>query len=88
MAGQPTEPFSYHDKGIMATIGRRSAVVELPSGPALRGTLAWLAWLGLHLIYLLGNRNRVVTLVNLSWRYLTWSRGGGMIVGDDVPDCD
>ncbi len=88
MAGQPTVPFSYHDKGIMATIGRRSAVVELPSGPALRGTLAWLAWLGLHLIYLLGGRNRVVTLVNLSWRYLTWSRGGGMIVGDDVPDCD
>jgi NADH dehydrogenase len=88
MAGQPTVPFSYHDKGIMATIGRRSAVVELPSGLRLRGTLAWIAWLGLHLIYLLGNRNRVVTLVNLSWRYLTWSRDGGMIVGDDVPDCE
>jgi NADH:ubiquinone reductase (H+-translocating) len=88
LAGQPTEPFSYHDKGIMATIGRRSAVVELPSGIRLRGTLAWLAWLGLHLIYLLGSRNRVVTLVNLSWRYLTWSRGGGLIVGDDVPEQD
>ena len=85
IAGQPTQPFSYHDKGIMATIGRRSAVVQLPRGLRLRGTLAWLAWLGLHLIYLLGNRNRVVTLVNLSWRYLTWSRGGGFIVGDDVP---
>ena len=69
----------------MATIGRRSAVVQLRGGLRLRGTLAWLAWLGLHLIYLLGNRNRVVTLVNLSWRYLTWSRGGGIIVGDDVP---
>jgi NADH:ubiquinone reductase (H+-translocating) len=85
LAGQPTLPFRYHDKGVMATIGRRSAVVELPIGVRLRGTLAWLAWLGLHLIYLLGNRNRIVTLVNLSWRYLTWSRGGGMIVGDDVP---
>jgi len=85
-AGQPTQPFQYHDKGIMATIGRRSAVVQLPVGIRLRGTLAWLAWLGLHLIYLLGNRNRLVTLVNLSWRYLTWSRGGGVIVGDDVPD--
>ena len=84
MAGQPTEPFSYHDKGIMATIGRRSAVVEIPIGIQLRGTLAWLAWLGLHLFYLLGNRNRLVTLVNLAWRYLSWSRGGGMIVGDDV----
>jgi NADH dehydrogenase len=88
MAGQPAEPFAYHDKGIMATIGRRSAVVQLPIGVRLRGTLAWLAWLGLHLIYLLGNRNRIVTLVNLSWRYLTWSRGGGVIVGDDVPDQD
>ncbi len=55
-------------------------------GLRLRGTLAWLAWLGLHLLYLLGSRNRLVTFVNLSWRYLTWSRGGGVIVGDDVPD--
>jgi NADH dehydrogenase len=86
VAGQPTKPFHYHDKGTMATIGRRSAVVELRGGLRLRGTLAWFAWLGLHLIYLLGNRNRLVTLVNLSWRYLTWSRGGGIIVGDDVPD--
>ncbi len=85
IAGQPTRPFRYHDKGIMATIGRRSAVVELRGGLRLRGTVAWFAWLGLHLIYLLGNRNRVVTLVNLAWRYLTWSRGGGVIVGDDVP---
>jgi len=84
-AGRATMAFRYHDKGTMATIGRRSAVVQLRSGLRLRGTLAWLAWLGLHLIYLLGNRNRVVTLVNLSWRYLTWSRGGGVIVGDDVP---
>jgi NADH:ubiquinone reductase (H+-translocating) len=84
IAGRPTRPFRYHDKGTMATIGRRSAVCELRGGIRLRGTLAWFAWLGLHLIYLLGNRNRVVTLVNLTWRYLTWSRGGGVIVGDDV----
>ena len=86
MAGEPTRPFRYHDKGTMATIGRRSAVVELRGGVRLRGTIAWFAWLGLHLIYLLGNRNRLVTLVNLAWRYLTWSRGGGVIVGDDVPE--
>ena len=86
LAAEPTEPFSYHDKGIMATIGSRSAVVELPVGVQLRGTLAWLAWLGLHLITLLGGRNRIVALVNLSWRYLTWSRGGGIIVGDDQPE--
>jgi NADH:ubiquinone reductase (H+-translocating) len=86
ISGQSTQPFAYHDKGIMATIGRRSAVVQLHGGLRLRGTVAWLAWLGLHLIYLLGNRNRVVTLFNLAWRYLTWSRGGGIIVGDDVPE--
>jgi NADH:ubiquinone reductase (H+-translocating) len=83
MAGQATQPFSYHDKGTMATIGRASAVVELPIGLRLRGLLAWLAWLGLHLYTLLGGRNRIVALVNLSWRYLTWSRGGGIIIGDD-----
>jgi NADH dehydrogenase len=85
IAGQPTQPFTYHDKGIMATIGHRSAVVELALGVRVRGTLAWLAWLALHLITLLGGRNRISALVNLSWRYLTWSRGGGVIVGDD-PD--
>jgi NADH dehydrogenase len=82
-AGQPTVPFSYRDKGIMATIGHRSAVVDLPSRIRLRGTLAWLSWLGLHLIELLGGRNRISAFVNLAWRYLTWSRGGGVIIGDD-----
>ncbi|HMH94448.1 MAG TPA: NAD(P)/FAD-dependent oxidoreductase [Streptosporangiaceae bacterium] len=88
IAGQDTAVFHYHDKGIMATIGSRSAVVELPVGVRLRGTLAWLAWLGLHLYTLLGNRQRINTLVNLSWRYLTWSRGGGIIVGDDPTEAD
>lgn len=81
--GEPTEPFRYHDKGIMATIGRRSAVVQLSRGTRITGTLAWLAWLALHLVYLLGNRNRVATLINLSWRYLAWGHGGGVIVGDE-----
>jgi NADH dehydrogenase len=83
--GQATVPFAYRDKGIMATIGYRSAVVQLPHRVRIRGTAAWLAWLGLHLITLLGGRNRVTTLVNLSWRYLTWRRGGGLIVGDQPP---
>jgi NADH:ubiquinone reductase (H+-translocating) len=85
LAGLATDEFSYHDKGIMATIGHRSAVVQIPHHVRIRGTLAWLAWLGLHLITLLGNRNRISALVNLSWRYLTWSRGGGVIMGDDPP---
>jgi hypothetical protein len=83
-AGQPTVPFRYRDKGIMATIGYRSAVVELPHRVRIHGTLAWLAWLALHLITLLGGRNRITALVNLSWRYLTWRHGGGFIVGDGM----
>ena len=84
-AGQDTVPFSYHDKGTMATIGSRSAVVQLNHGIRLRGTIAWLAWLALHLITLLGGRNRITALINLSSRYLSWRRGGGIIVGDDAP---
>ena len=67
----------------MATIGRRSAVVQLAHGARITGTLAWFAWLGLHLLYLLGNRNRIATLINLSWRYIAWGHGGGVIVGDE-----
>ena len=81
--GQQTEPFRYHDKGTMATIGRRSAVVQFPRRGRITGTLAWLAWLALHLFYLLGYRNRIATLINLSWRYLAWGHGGGVIVGDE-----
>ncbi len=84
-AGQGTEPFAYHDKGTMATIGSRSAVVQLNHGIRFRGTFAWLAWLALHLVTLLGGRNRINALINLSYRYLSWRRGGGIIVGDDPP---
>jgi NADH dehydrogenase len=84
-AGEGTETFHYHDKGTMATIGRRSAVVQLNHGIKFGGPLAWFAWLGLHIVTLLGNRNRISALLNLSWRYLTWSHGGGLIVGDDPP---
>jgi NADH:ubiquinone reductase (H+-translocating) len=80
---EQTEPFRYHDKGTMATIGRRSAVVQLARGERITGTLAWLAWLALHLFYLLGYRNRISTLINLSWRYVAWGHGGGVIVGDE-----
>ena len=83
--GRTAVPFRYHDKGIMATIGYRSAVVQLPHHVRIRGTAAWLSWLALHLIALLGGRNRISALVNLSWRYLTWRHGGGGIIGDHAP---
>jgi len=81
---RPTQPFSYRDKGIMATIGRRAAITEFPRGLVVRGTLGWLAWLGLHLVYLIGFRNRIVVLINWSWRYLSWGSGPRVIVGDEL----
>jgi NADH dehydrogenase len=65
----------------MATIGRRAAVAELATGTRLTGLVAWLAWLVLHLVYLLGVRNKVSVLVNWAWNYLTWDRGPRLILG-------
>lgn len=85
VVGKPTERFVYHDRGIMATIGRRSAVAQLRYGIRFRGTLAWFAWLGLHLVELLGGRNRIITFINLAYRYLTWGHGGAVLVDSDPP---
>ena len=82
--GRPTKPFRYHDKGIMATIGRRAAITEFPSGVLVKGTLGWLSWLSLHLVYLVGFRNKLIVLVNWSWRYLSWGSGPRVIVDDDL----
>ena len=60
-------------------------MVQLPHRVRIQGTAAWLAWLALHLIALLGGRNRLSALVNLSCRYLTRRRGGGGIIGDHPP---
>lgn len=75
LAGRPLEAFGYHDKGSMATIGRHDAVAEFPNGRRLSGPLGWLAWLGLHIVYLMGFRNRANVLVNWAWNYLTYDRG-------------
>jgi NADH:ubiquinone reductase (H+-translocating) len=80
--GEATQPFHYHDKGTMATIARGSAIAQLRGNIRLRGLVAWLAWLGLHIYFLLGGRNRMVTLLNLSARYLAWPRNLNVIVGD------
>ena len=80
--GKRARRFRYVDKGIMATIGRRSAVAELPLGIRFGGTLGWLSWLGLHLVFLIGFRNRVVVLVNWAWNYLKWDRGNCVILSE------
>jgi NADH:ubiquinone reductase (H+-translocating) len=82
LAGRPTRRFRYHNHGIMATIGRRSAVAELPGGLRFRGTLGWLAWLGVHLVFLIDFRNKAVVLVNWAWNYLTWDRASRVILDD------
>jgi len=79
LRGLPTQPFRYVDKGQMATIGRHEAVTELPGGRRLAGPVGWLAWLGLHLVYLVGFRNRALVLVNWAWNYLTYDRGSRLL---------
>jgi NADH dehydrogenase len=80
--GEATKEFRFHDKGIMATIGRNAAVAELPHGVVVKGRMGWLAWLGLHLWYLVGFRNRLRVLINWTWRYFDWPSGPRLIVAD------
>jgi NADH dehydrogenase len=87
LEGVETESFRYVDKGSMATIGRHAAVAQLPGGIRLRGTVGWLSWLALHLIMLVGFRNRVNVLVNWAWNYLTYDRASRLIL-NDPPDRD
>ncbi len=78
-AGQPLQPFKYIDKGSMATIGRHKAVVEVGKF-RMSGPLAWYAWLWLHLFYLLGGRNKIGTIADWTWNYLTFDRGNRHIM--------
>lgn len=70
---QPLIPFRYRDPGIMATIGRNSAVAQLKR-VSLRGFIGWLAWLLLHLVLLIGFRNRFAVLLNWAWEYIFYDR--------------
>jgi len=81
---EPRTDFHYLDKGTMATIGRRAAVAELPRGITLTGGIAWLSWLALHLVYLIGVRNRVSVIINWAWNYFTWDRGPRLILRPEV----
>ena len=76
---QSLEAFKYRDKGSMATIGRHKAVVEV-NALKLSGPIAWYAWLWLHLFYLLGGRNKIGTMADWTWNYLTFDRGNRHIM--------
>jgi NADH dehydrogenase len=76
--GGPERPFHYLDKGNLATVGRSYAIVDL-KGFKLTGLLAWIIWLVVHIYYLIGFRNRLVTLFQWAWTYFTYSRGARLI---------
>ncbi|MBV9948376.1 MAG: FAD-dependent oxidoreductase, partial [Myxococcales bacterium] len=84
-AGKPATPFAYFDKGSMATIGRSRAVAQV-GRIHLSGLLAWLAWLVVHIWYLIGFRNRLIVMINWAWSYLTYRRGARIITGYAAPD--
>jgi NADH dehydrogenase len=85
IAGLPGEPFRYRDKGSFATIGRGKAVGQLAGGLKLSGFLAWIAWLAIHIFFLIGFRNRVLVLFQWAYSYVTFRRGARLITGAPPP---
>jgi NADH:ubiquinone reductase (H+-translocating) len=77
---QPRRAFRYHDRGTLATIGRGAAVAQFPRF-SLTGYLAWLAWLFIHIFWLIGFRNRLIVMIQWAWSYLTYERGARLITG-------
>lgn len=75
-----TKPFSYLNKGYMATIGRNRAVADLPGGIKFGGWFAWLSWMFIHLLFLVSFRQKIITLGNWIWNYFTYDRGTRLII--------
>jgi NADH:quinone reductase (non-electrogenic) len=82
LENQPRRNFHYHDKGSLATIGRNSAVAQFGKFE-MSGYFAWLAWLFIHVLFLIGFRNRLMVMVQWAWSYLTYERGARLITGSD-----
>ena len=78
LSGRPSRVFRYHDRGSMATIGRAAAVAVV-GGIQLSGLVAWLAWLFVHVMFLIGFRNRFLVLFEWAWAYVSWQRGARLI---------
>jgi NADH dehydrogenase len=81
LKGKPRKPFGYVDKGSMATIGRNKAIAHV-FGLKLKGVIAWLFWLFLHVFFLIGFRNRFIVLADWAWAYMTRERSARLITGD------
>jgi len=84
VAGEQRHSFRYRDRGVLAAIGRAAAVAEFGQ-LAFDGFFAWLAWLFVHIYYLVGFRNRVLVLMQWAWVYLRFERGARLITGDPAP---
>ncbi|HUF22895.1 MAG TPA: NAD(P)/FAD-dependent oxidoreductase [Vicinamibacterales bacterium] len=82
LAGQPMRPFRYRDYGNMATIGRAKAVADL-GWLQLRGYVAWLAWLFIHVLKLIGFRNRASVMLQWAWAYFSYQRSARLITDDE-----
>lgn len=80
LEGKPRKPFRYLDKGNLATIGRNAAVAEIAK-LRMSGLPAWLVWVFVHILYLIGFRNRLIVMVQWAWAYVTYQRGGRLITG-------
>jgi NADH:ubiquinone reductase (H+-translocating) len=88
VSGESSLGFSYWDKGSMATIGRSKGIAQIGK-IHLSGLIAWSAWLFIHLIYLIGYRNRFFVLLNWAWQYLSWQSGARLITGsNELPGWD
>ncbi|HEX3581513.1 MAG TPA: NAD(P)/FAD-dependent oxidoreductase, partial [Thermoanaerobaculia bacterium] len=81
VAGKPLKAFHYFDKGSLATIGRAAAVADI-RGIKLSGFIAWIAWLTIHIFFLIGFRNRFLVITQWAWAYVTYQRGARLITGD------
>jgi NADH:ubiquinone reductase (H+-translocating) len=82
IAGRETRPFRYTDFGALATIGRHSAIAQLPN-LRFSGLLGWGFWLALHIYFLIGFRSRLIVLINWAWAYFTYARGARIILGNE-----
>ena len=80
LEGKEMEPFTYTDKGSMATIGRNHAVCDLPGNIHFKGFFAWTIWMFVHLMSIIGFRNKVVILFNWVWNYITYDRSIRLIL--------
>jgi NADH dehydrogenase len=85
LRSQIPDPFRYHDKGNLATIGRGSAVADI-KGIRLSGFIAWLTWLMVHLFYLVGFANRIVVFFNWTVSFVTHGRGARLITAQATED--